>query len=380
MLVIAASLILALHATSQAASPIPRSPIEIPCDLETGYCFVTIQIDSKPYNFLVDTGNTDSYISRTALRAIARSDKHASFTIGPVTVPVASLSILTKAEDKLALKPDGYLGMDVLSKLIFGIDYEKGQFLVWPAGANRDVAMQWVTSRGLGAISEGVAGPQGDNRLFIPSGYGGDLCIDTGMNTMLLPENPAKEKDFVDSGIVTPMRIFDRGIGKVKIEVIPHPAGLPAMLDNLPVFVTSHPMPYGVCGAVLLGPRLLVDGLNKTICKTVGQDDSFEFWTAMAFIYPFVNVIDGKLYIPVNHDTAPHVADKDLPKEGRMEIVSINGISIADLFATYSKHDGAGSQTLKKIIVAVRKGCKADILVDGRHSTVDLELLGDIPG
>ena len=364
MLAILASLTLGLM---QQGTSAPGSPQEIPCRFYHGIPIVEIQIDQRPYNFVVDTGIPATYMSPTAYSAVMQADKSATLTLGNATLPVVELGQLNQAEQQSIPGVDGYIGRDVLRKLVFGIDYEVGRFYVWSTGGEGD---DWVKARGLGAVDSGFSGGTDEVPFCMLTPYG-RLILDTGAPTLLIPDNADATKSFIQTGINFDQSVFDRSIGKVELEIIPRVESMPVVLENMPALVTKYDTRgYGALGAPLLGPRLVIDGPGKSICNTVGQDSDYELWLVMSLLLPNIKVTNGKVYMPIDEATAKEMG---LTSDPWAELVSFNDVKTSDLLTSYSHHDPAGSQLLQKFFAGMTKKSKAELLVQGNLVTADID-------
>jgi predicted aspartyl protease len=180
---------------SPDAHLMPRS--SIPVSVHNGFVVVAVgQIGGQKQNFIIDTGTAPSVLNARVARKLALPVTTAKIVavgkeiktgqalvhdlaLGPVQVPVLQMNVidLSQWEKNLGIEVAGLLGMDVLSRASFRLDYDKRE-LQFGDVEDEGVPVGYNNSTGL-ALADAVL--QGKAvRLIVDTGS--DLVVVYGEN------------------------------------------------------------------------------------------------------------------------------------------------------------------------------------------------------
>jgi len=347
------------------------TPTEIPCEVAFAQCDINLQIAGKEYKFLIDTGNDKSYISSEMRKEIAASEKPPFLKLGNLLAPVLQFEDLSKFSLHVVSGVDGVLGMDMLAKLAFGIDYQNKKFFVWPAGhVMTSNAIEWLGSHTTTFIVVPMATMPNDDRFYVRSQYG-YLTLDTAAPLSLLPSAPDQQKTFLTTGIHHKIDVFNMTLPDTEVKV----AGLlqadGLSLENYPVLICKDLQGIGAVSGAMFGPRILIDGPAQTITVAPQRTPDEEFtMTLQVLTMGDAYLENGKVYVPVDTDDVPK---KLVPEDKRWQIIAINKVKLDDLRAMYNNHDPKTGQVVRDIIKALDKGCDIDALAGDKRITVSLQ-------
>jgi len=169
-----------------------RSNITIPVHIYNGFLVVaTGQIGGQTHNFVLDTGTAPSILNERSLEKLALPLTPASIVavgrnistqqtvlpnldIGPIHVSALPINVmdLSGLEKNLGIEVAGLLGMDVLARSSFRLDYEKKQLDFGPV-AERGMRASYDPSTGLASAEATLQGTQ--VRLIVDTGT--DLVV-----------------------------------------------------------------------------------------------------------------------------------------------------------------------------------------------------------
>jgi predicted aspartyl protease len=149
-----------------------RSNVSIPVHIYNGFLVVaTGQIGGQTHNFVLDTGTAPSILNERSLEklglpltqssivAVGRSIKTQqtvlpNLGLGPIHVTALRVNVmdLSRLEKNLGIEVAGLIGMDVLGRASFQLDYEKRQLEFGPV-AQHGVRVSYDATTGL-ALAE----------------------------------------------------------------------------------------------------------------------------------------------------------------------------------------------------------------------------------
>ena len=146
----------------------------IPVSIHNGFLVVAVgQIGGQKQNFILDTGTAPSILNTrlakkfhlpvTAAPLIAAGKKIESgqvlvheLSLGPITIPALQMNVidLSQWEKSLGVEIAGLLGMDVLARASFRLDYDKSE-LQFGNVADEGIPVSYNNSTGL-ALADAV--------------------------------------------------------------------------------------------------------------------------------------------------------------------------------------------------------------------------------
>src|SRR5579885_339188 len=197
------ALVIAAASICQNKAVGAKSPVstEIPVELSPGECIISVPIGSKTFKFEISTYELNSYFSKDVKDALAKSNDKENLHIGPDAVAISSLQVQDLEGEYAGNGYDGILGMDCLSKIVFGIDYQTKKFFVWPA----DGPYGWTTATAptiVASISKDDQWP------YVWSSYGW-LLFDTSTPDIFAPTAVDSQKDFLNTGLEINLDFMD---------------------------------------------------------------------------------------------------------------------------------------------------------------------------
>lgn len=169
-----------------------RSNVSIPVHIYNGFLVVaTGQIGGRTHNFVLDTGTTPSILNERSVEKLALPRRHSSIVavgrsistqqtvlpnldVGPIHVIALPVNVmdLSGLEKSLGIEVAGLIGMDVLARASFQLDYEKKQLDFGPV-AQHGMRVSYDAATGLALAQATLQGKS--VRLIVDTGS--DLVV-----------------------------------------------------------------------------------------------------------------------------------------------------------------------------------------------------------
>jgi hypothetical protein len=340
-----------------AQTPVTRGvePVVIPALLNPGRCRISITIAGQPELFLIDTGIEKSYIRSDVKAKVLRADPKAVLTFGAGTIPVSSLPSQSSTVYQEFPPISGIVGMDVLSKVVFSIDFDKHQVMVWSDA---------VTGNDLGSgffkPNEEIASIP----LLLETGYLapfvqtslGEAVIDTGAAVSLLSKNATRSEDVLSTSLSRPMEFFETTAGRATRVVVKE-----LLVGGREIFcqsmLLSDTTDVGVISATLLGRKVLFDIPHKRVEYAVPSDNDRACATFGALLHGTVEEKNGELFLRAQ--TAKNLGATKSPL---VRILSIDGRKSTDWLEMFRNRDPRTPDELRKAFDSLSK--KGRVMVE----------------
>jgi len=212
------SLLLAALALAGFQNPAPHvpAPIVLSGALSPGRCRVWVDLAGDKYLFLVDTGMDHSYIRPDLKQNALAKDPNAKIAIADASVPVSKFDTQSSSLYRERPYVGGLLGMDILGKLAFTIDYDSQQVTVWPPAYPAD-QMEEDLGKSITKLSL-LSEPNTTLQFFNTSL--GLAQLDTGAAISLLPKTANASPEVFPTKISQPLELFEGVTGKATQSVV----------------------------------------------------------------------------------------------------------------------------------------------------------------
>lgn len=347
--------LLALLAFRQNPAAKPATPIVFAGVVGPGRCRIPIQFAKTNYLFLVDTGIETSYIRSDIKAQILKADPKAQLSLGDASVSLRSISTQDSTVYREFPPIAGIIGMDILSKVAFSVDYNTQQVTVWPDKAD------------IGDMEKSVFGPhdkagiisliseQGYRSMFLQTSLG-ESELDTGAPVSMLAKTATESPEVFSTGISAPLELFDGTAGKAT-QVIVRNMQLGDQQIVCQPFLLSDTADVGVISPNLLGRKILFDFPHKEV-EFVPPTGTDRACTAIAsMLRGEVQVRKGDLFLKTQK-----ARNLGVTEEQWTRVISIAGRKGSDWLKLFASNDPSTANDLQEAYEAVSRG--GEVLVE----------------
>jgi hypothetical protein len=341
----------------------PTAPVVISVPVAPGRCRVPVDVAGKTYLFLIDTGMEKSYIrADVKANALARDPK-AELVLGAGSIPIADLPSQSSTVYLEVPAIAGIVGMDVLSKVAFTIDYDKQQLTVWPENAKQEDMVKGLLQPGQQMASIPLLSEQGYLSLFLQTSLG-ECELDTGAAVSLLAKAAAKSPEVFQTKLSQPMQLFDGTAGKATQAIVRRMSLGDENLFCQQVLV-SDTTDVGVISPNLFGRKVLFDMPGKRVVFAASSPSEQACRTIGALLHGTVEEREGEPFLK-----AQLVKNLGPGQSPWVRIVSINGHKGSDLLTMLKSKDLLSAVILQKAYDSLATGGKVLIERKGKQESL----------
>lgn len=370
--------VLAFTSCTSAQTAAPKTPLGSPVVLsgpiQPGRCRVAIDLDGHLRLFLIDTGLEHSYIRLDVKRNVLAKDPKAQLTVGTASIAVSDLTTPDSTLYQEVPAVAGVVGLDVLSKIVFGIDYRDRKLTVWPA-KSKDAGKDWVLqdSRSQQSIDIPLDIEEGSDVPFVATEYG--TCeLDTGATITLLPKGAANSTSVIPTNVTQNLELFDGTAGHANQAIANELEIGHQSFFCSPVLVGDQ-VDVGVFAPSLLGDRVLFDLPNHRISYAGPRPETADAEYALTTLFHTpVQARNGHLYLLARGPAL------DKSTDPWTKLISINGHSADDLLKLFLMQNTQACLIMLHAYNAMPTGCKVVVDQAGKQNTILMSPFLSRPG
>lgn len=351
----------AFLALSRPQTPVLKftTPVVYKGVVKPGRCRIPLEVSGESHLFLVDTGIEKSYVRADVKASLLARDRKATISLGTTSLAVDTLSSPNSSVYNEIPVISGIIGMDILSKLAFSIDYDKGQVTIWP-----DVSSEEM-EKGTFAVGEKYAtipliSEPGYLSLFLMTSLG-EAELDTGAAISLLPKSATSSPEVFATSLSKPLELFDGMAGRAS----------QAIVRNLRVgeqdifcqqFLLSDTANVGVISAGILGKKILFDFPHKRVVFAVPSESGRACASIGALLHGTVEARKGELFLK-----AQLAKNLGASKNPYVRIVSLDGRTSSEWLAMFLRRDERTADLLRNAYDSLSKTGKVIVEHDGKQ-------------
>ncbi len=342
--------------------------------IQPGRCRVTLDLDGHPRLFLIDTGLEHSYIRPDVKLNVLAKNPKAQLSVGPASIAVSSLTTPESTLYQEVPAVAGVVGLDVLSKIVFGIDYKNRKLTVWPANT-KDPGKDWLLEdpKSQEPINIPLDIEEGSNVPFVATEYG--TCeLDTGATITLLPKGAANSTSVISTNVTENLELFDGTAGHANQAIANELEIGHESFFCSPVLVGDQ-VDVGVFAPSVLGSRVLFDLPNHRITSAGPRRETADAEYALTTLFhTSVQARNGHLYLLARGPAMDKATDP------WTKLVSINGHKADDLLRLFLKKDTQACIIMLHAYNAMPAGCKVVVDHAGKQTTITMSPFLSRPG
>ena len=370
------TLALACLSTQAAApkAPLINAPITLTGPIQPGRCRVSLDLDGHPRLFLIDTGLEHSYIRPDVKRNVLAKNPNAQLAVGPASIAISDLTTPNSTLYQEVPAVAGVIGLDVLSKIVFGIDYRGHKLTIWPS-STKDAGQDWLLQdpKSQQPVKIPLEVDQGSDVPFVATEYG--TCeLDTGATITLLPKGAANSTSVIPSNVTENLELFDGTAGHANQAIANELEIGHESFFCSPVLVGDQ-VDVGVFAPSLLGDRVLFDLPHHRISYAGPRAETADAEYALTTLFhTTVQARDGHLYLLARGPAL------DKSTDPWTKLISINGHNADDLLGLFLKKDTQACIILLHAYNAMPTGCKVVVDHAGKQTTIIMSPFLSRPG
>ena len=339
------------------------TPTVIAGVVKPGRCRIPIAVAGKSYLFLVDTGLEKSYIRPDVKAYVLKLDKKATLSLAGGSIAISDLPSPEAAVYTEIPAVGGIIGMDILSKVAFGIDYDKQQLTLWPTDAKQsDIETSFFPAPQKFSSIPLITEP-GYVSQFLQTSLG-EAELDTGASVGLLAKSAASSPEVFATSLSRPLQLFDGTAGHASQAVVRH-----LKLGDVDVFcqqfLLSDTADVGVVAASVLGRRVLFDFPDKRVSFVSPSDEERGCSAIGSLLHGTVMAKNGELYLK-----AQMAKNLGATKNPWVRVVSIDGRKGSEWLSMFLRRDDALAGELRNAYDSLAKNGKVIVERNGKQETL----------
>jgi hypothetical protein len=348
---------------------VPKSkdttPVVFSGPVKAGRCRIPVELGGKSYLFLVDTGIEQSYLRPDVKVAILKQDKKAVLGLGGGSIPIDAIAAQESSVYQEFPPIGGIIGMDILSKVAFSIDYNKQEVSIWPAAATEaDIELGVFADEHKSSTIPLISEP-GYQSMFLQTSLG-EAELDTGAVVSLLAKTASKSPEVLPTTLTRPMELFDGKAGKATQVVVRQ-----IRLGDDNVFcqpmLLSDTTDVSVISANLFGRKILFDFPHKKLEYAIPSDTERACNAIGALLHGTVEARKSELFLK-----AQLARNLGATKDPWVRIASIDGRKGSEWLAMFQRRDPAVALALQRAYDSLSKSGKVMVEHDGKQEALYL--------
>ncbi len=334
-------------------------PIVIAGIVKPGRCRVPILLSGQSELFLIDTGIEKSYVRADVKQKALKSDSKAVLTLGSVSIPLSTIPSQQSTVYQEFPPIGGIIGMDILSKVIFSIDYDKQEVTIWPEAAPGKELGAGFFKKDDEIASIPLLKDTGYLAPFIMTSLG-EAVLDTGAVTSLLGKRATSSTDVLATSLSRPMEFFEMSAGKAT-QVVVRNLSLSGHEIFCQPMLLSDTTDVAVISAGLLGRRVLFDLPHKRVEYAVPSEIDRACSAIGSLLHGTVEEKKGELFL-----RAQSARNLGATKTPSVRIISIDGRKTGEWLAMFRKRDPATADLLRGAYDSLSKNGKVMVEHNGK--------------
>lgn len=329
---------------------------------------IPVSIAGHTYRFIVDSGSSDSCISPAAYKAVLAASPGADLKFGTQSLKVKDIEHDDLPLYKQDPGTDGLIGIDMLSKLTLGFDYQTGELFLWNHGPSIGEIGTWL------AVANPKAAPvlipldlSEDQSQFLVETEFGKVLFDTGAQSFVIPKKSGIPRTAAVSKFSFQLETLSGPDGTSTIIVLPHfRVGSLTLVDR--IVEANDAEADGIFGPSTFGVRrVLFDFAHHFLAITPPSKED-DLMSAMNFFFQNRAVLDkGRVYLRAI--TTDQTED---PTNRAVELLKVNGLEPSGLARQLSHDDPAVPRTLCDAVNIMKKSLDIIVNYHGKRTPVKI--------